>query len=199
MEKAGTSVNDVVVVQVIDSFQYLSNGLGSVLLGELALLADAVEQLTARGQLGYDVVFVLLGSAVVWVVPCLLVPHPRLEPVVELDNVRVLHALKHLELVIDHLLVPTHVLLQDDLDRNLSLGAVGLPNDTVGAGTQRLSEAIAGPGAWVSMWAAHSLGRGSATRRERGTRTCGHSCRAGRAACSACLSLWAWLEAGRDG
>lgn len=103
-------MNNIVVVQIVDSFQHLSNGLGSVLLRELALFTDTVEQLATRGQLGYDVVFVLMASAVVCLIQCLLA-HPRLEPVVELDNVRVLHALQHLEFVVDHLLIPTHVLL----------------------------------------------------------------------------------------
>ena len=58
-------MNNVVVVQIIDGFQHLSNGLGSVLLRELALFADTVEQLATRGQLGDNVVFVLMASAVV--------------------------------------------------------------------------------------------------------------------------------------
>jgi hypothetical protein len=58
----------------------------------------------------------------------------------------VVHALKHLQLVVHHLLVSAHVLLQDDLDGDLTLGAVGLPDDTIGTGTQRLSEAVARPG-----------------------------------------------------
>jgi len=61
---------------------------------------------------------------------------------VELDNVRVLHALQHLQLVVDHLLVPADVLLEDDLDGDLALGAVGLADDAIGSGTQRLSEAV---------------------------------------------------------
>ena len=60
----------------------------------------------------------------------------------ELDNVRVLHALQHLQLVVDHLLVPADVLLEDDLDGDLALGAVGLADDAIGSGTQRLSEAV---------------------------------------------------------
>lgn len=55
---------------------------------------------------------------------------------------RVLHALQHLQLVVDHLLVPADVLLEDDLDGDLALGAVGLADDAIGSGTQRLSEAV---------------------------------------------------------
>jgi hypothetical protein len=61
---------------------------------------------------------------------------------VKLDNVRVLHALQHLQLVVDHLLVAAHILLQDDLDSDLALGAVCFPDDTVGSGAKCLSEAV---------------------------------------------------------
>jgi hypothetical protein len=50
---------------------------------------------------------------------------------VELDNVRVLHALQHLQLVVYHLLISPHILLQDDLDGNLALGTVGLSDDAI--------------------------------------------------------------------
>ena len=141
-----------------------------------ALGAYPVEQLAARGQLGHDVVFVLSWSVLA---SCLRRKdaHPRLEPVVELDNVRVVHALKHLQLVVDHLLVPAHVLLQDDLDGDLALGAVGLSDNAIGTGTERLSEAVSRSG---GQWLVCSCVRG-----KRGVRTCGRSCQAGRAACSA--------------
>jgi hypothetical protein len=61
---------------------------------------------------------------------------------VKLDNVRVLHALQHLQLVVDHLLVAAHILLQDDLDSDLALRAVCFPDDTVGSGAECLSEAV---------------------------------------------------------
>lgn len=57
----------------------------------------------------------------------------------------VFHALQHLELVVDHLLVAADILLQDDLDSDLALGTVGLPDDTICPGTQRLSEAVSRP------------------------------------------------------
>jgi hypothetical protein len=69
--------------------------------------------------------------------------YPRLEPVVELDDVRVLHLLQHFQLVVDHLLVAANILLQDDLDRDLAIRAVGLANDSIGSGAQRLSELVA--------------------------------------------------------
>tara|TARA_R110002003_G_scaffold126_45_gene11810 strand:+ start:10827 stop:10955 length:129 start_codon:yes stop_codon:yes gene_type:complete len=39
-------VDDIVLVEVVDRIEHLSNRLGSVLLSELALLADAVKQLS---------------------------------------------------------------------------------------------------------------------------------------------------------
>ena len=56
----------------------------------------------------------------------------------------VLHLLQHLQFVVDHLLVSANVLLQDDLDSDLALGAVGLANNAIGAGTQGSAEAVAG-------------------------------------------------------
>jgi len=58
-----TSVDDIVVVEVVDGIEHLPNRLGSVLLCELALVANAVKQLAARCQLGHNVIFVLPPSA----------------------------------------------------------------------------------------------------------------------------------------
>ena len=55
---------------------------------------------------------------------------------------RVLHALQHLQLIVHHLLVAAHILLQDDLDSDLALGAVSFSDDTVGSGAECLSEAV---------------------------------------------------------
>jgi hypothetical protein len=54
-----TSVDDVVLVKVVDRLHDLTNRLCGVLFGELALLADAIEQLSARRQLCHNVVLVL--------------------------------------------------------------------------------------------------------------------------------------------
>lgn len=88
---------------------------------------------------------------------------------------RVLHALQHFQLVVDHLLVSAHILLQDDLDGDLALGAVCLSDDAVCASAQRLSEPVSRPAVGVS--AAECMGG------VQQQRTCDHSCRAGRAAC----------------
>jgi hypothetical protein len=52
-------VNDVVLVKIVDSFHDLPDGLRRILLGEFALLGDAVEELSSRRQLGDNVVLVL--------------------------------------------------------------------------------------------------------------------------------------------
>jgi hypothetical protein len=52
-------VDDVVVVQVIDGLEDLSNRLRGILFCESALLADTVEQLPSSRQLCDDVVFIL--------------------------------------------------------------------------------------------------------------------------------------------
>jgi hypothetical protein len=49
------------------------------------------------------------------------ISHSGLEPIKELDDVWVLEALEHLQLVVDHLVVAFDVLLQDDLDGAFSL------------------------------------------------------------------------------
>lgn len=94
----------------------------------------------------------------------------------ELDDVWVLHALQHLEFIVNHLLVSANILFQDDLDRNLTLRAVGLTDNAVRASTQCLSEAVSGSVAVV-------LASNVCLRGARQARTCDHSYRAGRAAC----------------
>jgi hypothetical protein len=52
-------MNHVTLVQVVDGVEHLADRLRRILFGELALLADAIEQLAARGQLRDDVPFIL--------------------------------------------------------------------------------------------------------------------------------------------
>jgi hypothetical protein len=61
---------------------------------------------------------------------------------VELDNVWVFHALQHLQLIVHHLLIAFDILLQDNFDSDLALGAVGFADDTVCASSQGLSKAV---------------------------------------------------------
>ena len=58
-----------------------------------------------------------------------------LEPIDEFDDVGVLKPLKHLKLVVHHLLVSLDILLQDDLDSDLAIRAVCLSDDTICART----------------------------------------------------------------
>lgn len=57
----------------------------------------------------------------------------------------VLQALKHVQLIVHHFLVAFDILLQDDLDSDLALWAVGLSDDSIGSRTECPSEAIFGP------------------------------------------------------
>ena len=52
-------MNDIPFVQVMDGAQHLANSLRGILFGELAILANAVEQLTTSGQLCDNVEFIL--------------------------------------------------------------------------------------------------------------------------------------------
>jgi len=55
----GTSVDAVVLVEVVDRVKDLANSLGGILLSELALLANTIEELSSGCQLRYNVVLVL--------------------------------------------------------------------------------------------------------------------------------------------
>lgn len=73
-------MDDVVRVEVIDRIEHLTDRLGSILLGELALLANAVEQFSTRRQLGHNVVLVLEVVSLeilVSAVPSMCVPLTR--------------------------------------------------------------------------------------------------------------------------
>ena len=85
-----------------------------------------------------------------------------------------LEALEHLQLVKNHALIAPDVFLQDDLDGDPSICAVGLPDDTVGACAQRAPEAIFRPISSVSVLPAASNGRNGGIMRT--------SCRSSRAA-----------------
>lgn len=69
----------------------------------------------------------------------------------ELDNVRVLHALQHLELVVDHLLISADIFLQDNFDGDLALGAVSLSDNTICSSAQCLPETVSGSATLLSM------------------------------------------------
>lgn len=58
-----TAVDDLVLVEIVDSGKDLLDSLGGVLLGELALLADAVEKLSACRQLGDNVELILCATS----------------------------------------------------------------------------------------------------------------------------------------
>lgn len=70
------------------------------------------------------------------------VTYPRFEPVNELDNVRMLQPLQHVEFVVDHLLVSLDILLQDDLDGDFARRPFGLPYDAIGTSAECATESI---------------------------------------------------------
>lgn len=59
---------------------------------------------------------------------------------------RVLELLQHLQLIVDHALIPADILLQDNLDRNLlAITSFCLPHNSVCASTERTAEFVKGP------------------------------------------------------
>lgn len=54
-----TSVDNVVLVEIVYGIKDLSDCLRSILLRELAFITDAIEELSARREFGNDVVLVL--------------------------------------------------------------------------------------------------------------------------------------------
>lgn len=68
--------------------------------------------------------------------------YPRLKPVDESHNMRMVEVLEQVKLVLHHLLIPLHVLLEDNLDGHLAGGALGLPDDAICAGTESTSKSI---------------------------------------------------------
>ena len=60
---------------------------------------------------------------------------------------RVFELLQHLQLIIDHALIPTHIFLQDDLNCDLlTIVCLCLADDTVCARTKGATELVQGPG-----------------------------------------------------
>lgn len=55
----GTSVDDIVLVKVVDGVEDLLYGLGGILLGEFALVADSIEEFAAGSKLRDDIELVL--------------------------------------------------------------------------------------------------------------------------------------------
>lgn len=72
--------------------------------------------------------------------------YPRFEPILKLDDMRVVEALEHLQLVEDHALVAPDVLLQDDLDGNsLAIGPICLSDNPIGPRAEGPPKTILGP------------------------------------------------------
>jgi hypothetical protein len=54
-----TSMDDILVVQIVHRLEYLLDRLGCILFCELALVADSIEEFSSCGKLGDDVVLIL--------------------------------------------------------------------------------------------------------------------------------------------
>lgn len=141
-------MDDVPLVKVVNRVEHLSNSLCSVLFGELALFANPVEQLSSSSKLSDNVPFVL-SDHVRRVRSDGRVSYLGLEPLVELDDVRVLHSLQHLHLIVHHLLIALDILLEDDLDSAFALRAVCLADYAISSSAKCLSESVFGSGGIV--------------------------------------------------
>ena len=64
-----TSMNHVVVMEIVDGFEDLFDCLGSIFLSELAVFANSIEELAPCCQLGDDIIFVL-QNVKTSVLPC---------------------------------------------------------------------------------------------------------------------------------
>lgn len=88
------SVHNVLAVQVIDGLEDVLHGLSGILFGELAIIADSVEELASGSELGDNVELLL-----------------ALEPVLEGDDVWVVALLEQRELFNYHVVVSLEVFL----------------------------------------------------------------------------------------
>jgi hypothetical protein len=59
--------------------------------------------------------------------------------------VRMVETLEQIQLVVDHTLIATDVLLQDNLDSHAPLGRFRFANDAICTSSKRLAKAVLGP------------------------------------------------------
>lgn len=72
-----TSVNDVLLVEIVHGFKNLFDSLRGILLGELSLVANAIKQLPSRCKLSYDIELVLQScQSPLYLFFRLVRPHP---------------------------------------------------------------------------------------------------------------------------
>lgn len=135
-------MDNVLVVQVVDCLEYLLDRLRGILFRELALVANPVEELSTRCQLRHNIVFVLETST--WYIADSGPAHPRLEPIMKPDNVRMRDTLQHLQLVVNHTLISLDIFLENDLDCDLLTIGFGFAHDTVCSSTESASELVCG-------------------------------------------------------
>lgn len=140
-------MDNVSLMQVVDGIEDLANGLRGIFLRELAVFANAVEQLTTSGQLSNNIEFVLsfVESDPIAIIIRHRAYYLRFEPVYKVDNAGVMEGLQHLQLIVDHLLISADILLQNDFDGDHSGGGgLSLPDNTICSCTKRSSKSIRG-------------------------------------------------------
>jgi len=99
------SVDNVVLMAVVDALEYLLHEDGSITLREFASLENLIEKFTSLADLGNEVVSLLI-----------------LEELVHLDDVGVIDLLENVDLVEEHaLLILVHIALSQDLDGPLGV------------------------------------------------------------------------------
>lgn len=127
-----TSVNDVLFMEIVNGFKNLFNCLRGIPLGELALVANAIKQLPSCSKLSDDIELVLqMCQSSLYLLFRLVCPHPRLEPILKFDNVRMAQCLEHLQLVVDHLFIAFNALFENDLDSTFVPLILGFSDDSV--------------------------------------------------------------------
>ena len=85
-------MHNVPLMQIIHCVKHLANSLCGILFGKLALLANAIEELSTSGKLGDDIPFILRPLASPSLAQSAPLAHLRLKPLEEFDNVWVLHS-----------------------------------------------------------------------------------------------------------
>lgn len=71
--------------------------------------------------------------------------YSRFKPIHKSNDVRMFHALKHFEFVINHLLVALHIFLEDNFHGDLALRTICLSNYAVCPCAKGLAKAVFGP------------------------------------------------------
>jgi len=72
--------------------------------------------------------------------------YSRFEPIDKTHDMGMFQALKHSELIKNHLFIAFHILLQDDFDGDLADMAVGFANNAICSGPEGAAKPVFRPG-----------------------------------------------------